>query len=302
MKHAMESDTFLYRLKSWKWILLVFFSLTGILFMYGMVALFPDEIENVYAASLFSIAGCAAMCAVYARISAVVERRGVYELEIRRFFPDMSAGWLFGGGAMALSVVVMWMAGVYRVESVSLHWQGIVHDLFLFAVVAVGEELAFRGILLRMVEERWGTVVALVFSSLLFGFMHYTNDGGTVWSSIAIAITAIEAGSFLYARTLWMPIGAHWAWNFIQGNIFGIAVSGNDMGESLLHPSITGPEVLTGGAFGAEASVITVVIATGIAAWLIWAAYRRGNFIPFRCPWKRKEEHEDMIIESNESL
>ena len=87
----------------------------------------------------------------------------MYELEIRRFFPDMSAGWLFGGGAMALSVVVMWMAGVYRVESVSLHWQGIVHDLFLFAVVAVGEELAFRGILLRMVEERWGTVVALVF-------------------------------------------------------------------------------------------------------------------------------------------
>lgn len=298
----MESNTVLYRMKSWKWILLVFFSLTGMLFMYGMASLFPEEVDNVYASSVFSIAGCAAMCAVYARLSAVIERRAVYELNLRRFFPDMSSGWLFGGGAMVLSVLVMWAAGVYRVASVSGQWQGIVRDLFLFAVVAVGEELAFRGILLRMVEERWGTAVALVFSSLLFGFMHYGNDDGTLWSSVAIAITAVEAGSFLYSRTLWMPIGAHWAWNFIQGNIFGIAVSGNEMEDSLLHASFSGPEILTGGAFGAEASVITVVIATGIAAWLIRAAYRKGNFIPFRCPWGRNGKPENLIAESDETL
>ena len=275
-------------MKGWKWLLLLLLSMFGMTILYGICSI-PEEVENIYVAGGLSLAGCIIMCVVYAWISHRVENRYVYEMDIRPFFPDMAKGWLAGGGAMALSVLVMFMAGVYRISSFAYDWQGIMRELLLFALVAVGEEIICRAILLRMVEERWGTTIALVISSLIFGFMHYSNDGATAWSSIAIAITAVEAGSFLYSRTLWMPIGAHWAWNFIQGNVFGISVSGYKMEASLIHPSLSGPELLTGGAFGAEASLITVIIATAIAAWLIWQAYRKGNWVSFRCPWSRAE-------------
>jgi len=85
----------------------------------------------------------------------------------------------------------------------------------------------------------------------------------------------VEAGLLLgaaykYSGTLWLPIGIHWAWNFTQGNIFGFEVSGNDAGASFLKSTVSGPDWLTGGAFGAEASVIPVFLGLILSAWYIW--------------------------------
>jgi hypothetical protein len=60
----------------------------------------------------------------------------------------------------------------------------------------------------------------------------------------------------------------------VQGNIFGFAVSGTDAGGTLLNSTVSGPDWLTGGEFGAEASVISVIIGLGITIWFIWS-YRR---------------------------
>lgn len=272
-------------MKPWKWILLLLLSFIGMTILCALTEMISEMVHNVYAAGTFAIMGSALMCLIYGRLSAVIEKRSVYELRTESLFSDTAKGWIVGGGAMAISVLVLWVVGVYQIHSVSPQWEDIFHGLFFYLIVAVGEELIFRAILLRMIEERWGTTIALILSCFIFGFAHYTNDGGTVWSSIAIAITAIEAGSFIYSRTLWMPIGAHWAWNFVQGNMLGISVSGNKIDSSLIQPSLTGPEWLTGGEFGVEASVITVIIATAVAAWFIWLAYKNGDYISFRCPW-----------------
>ena len=108
--------------------------------------------------------------------------------------------------------------------------------------------------------------------------MHISNDNATLWSSLAIAIEAglLLGAIYKYSGTLWMPIGVHWAWNFSQGNIFGFKVSGTDAGSSLLYSDVSGSEWLTGGAFGAEASVIAVVVGAAVSAWLVWRICKRA--------------------------
>ena len=97
----------------------------------------------------------------------------------------------------------------------------------------------------------------------------------------------VEAGLLLGAAykesgTLWLPVGIHWSWNFFQGNIFGFAVSGGDAGVSLLQAATSGPDILTGGVFGAEASILTVVLGTLLSVWFILRATRgaRGSHGP----------------------
>ncbi|HEY6952095.1 MAG TPA: CPBP family intramembrane glutamate endopeptidase, partial [Bacteroidota bacterium] len=86
-------------------------------------------------------------------------------------------------------------------------------------------------------------------------------------------------------RRLWFAVGVHMAWNFAQGGIFGIAVSGF-AAKGLLQSAMSGPEFLTGGAFGAEASIIAVMVCVTGFIFLMVRANRRGRFIkPF---WLRK--------------
>ena len=109
------------------------------------------------------------------------------------------------------------------------------------------------------------------------GLVHIANENATLWSSIAIAIEAglLLGAAYKWAGTLWLPIGIHWAWNFAQGNIFGFAVSGEKAGESLLQARIEGAGWLTGGAFGAEASVVAVMAGLLLSAWFVYRIYRR---------------------------
>ena len=132
--------------------------------------------------------------------------------------------------------------------------------------------MLFRGIIFRLIDQQLGTVVALVVSSLIFGFAHLAEPNATVWSSAAIAIEAglLLGAAYKFSGTLWLPIGIHWAWNFTQGNIFGFQVSGSDAGVSLLQGAVTGPDFLTGGVFGAEASAITVVLGLGLSIWFLF--------------------------------
>ena len=125
-----------------------------------------------------------------------------------------------------------------------------------------------------MIDERWNTRAALIVSALFFGFGHLSNDNATWWSSLAIAIEAglLLAAAYKWSGTLWVPIGIHWAWNYVQGNVFGLAVSGINIGDGMLATRVNGPDIITGGAFGPEASIITVVL--GALYTLVFLANR----------------------------
>jgi hypothetical protein len=117
--------------------------------------------------------------------------------------------------------------------------------------------------------------------------LHAFNPGATLTSSIAIALEAgvLLAAVFMVTRRLWMVIGLHTAWNFTEGGIFGASVSGGDA-HGMLASRFHGPDALTGGAFGPEASIVAVLICLAAGILFLWIARRRRHFVrPF---WARR--------------
>jgi hypothetical protein len=145
----------------------------------------------------------------------------------------------------------------------------------------VGEEIVSRGVLYRIVEQRFGSWAALIVSALVFGGLHAWNPNATPWSCLAIAIEAGLLLGIVYTltRSLYVCMGLHAGWNFLQGPVLGIPVSGFDL-HGLLRATLHGPVWLSGGAFGAEASALTVALLGTVSATLMLHAQRRGMIRP----------------------
>ena len=200
-----------------------------------------------------------------------VEANDACKIAPRKDISSIGNGLFIGFSYFIIVTVTMSLCGYYHIKSIQFDWEKQLFSFTLFFLVAVSEEIFFRGILFRIINRRWNIWAALVISALIFGGLHILNDNATLWSSIAIAI---EAGSLLgaayaYSKNIWLPIGIHWIWNYTQGNVLGFPVSGEDNVTSIITPEISGPQWLTGGSFGAEASVISAVIGLLISLWFI---------------------------------
>ena len=143
------------------------------------------------------------------------------------------------------------------------------------------EETLFRGILLRQLERLAGTWWALAATSVLFGAVHMTNPDATWVGAISIMIEAgiLLGAAYLYTRRLWLAAGMHAAWNFTQAWVFSVPVSGTGQPIGILVTRRTGPEWLTGGDFGLEASMAAVFVATAGGLWMLWKAHQKGTFV-----------------------
>ena len=187
-----------------------------------------------------------------------------------------------GTGILLFTLIVGLAAllGVYRLQGA-----GNVHFLIGALIMdgifpAVSEEILFRGILFRWIEELAGSWPALILSSLLFGASHLANPHASMAAAIGIALEGglLLGGAYMLTRRLWFPMGLHAAWNVSQGEIFGIPVSGKPV-EGLVRAQLTGPALLTGDGFGLEASPIAISIGTLFGIYLIIRAVRTGRLI-----------------------
>ena len=256
----------------WKWALLLLASLVlaFVVMIFGKET--PSLLPMGWLRSVAAVVCAVAMLALYALFVRWFEGHPAQDIPLRRLAPETGKGLGVGFFFFVAVVGVMYACRVYRVASFGTDQPSALVNAFFFGITtAVGEELLFRGVLFRWVDEKWNFAAALVVSSLVFGLIHLGNSGATWWSSLAIAIEAglLLGAAYKCSGTLWLPIGIHWAWNFTQGNFFGINVSGGDVGASLIQPEISGPDILTGGTFGAEASVIAVVLGAALSAWYI---------------------------------
>ena len=207
---------------------------------------------------------------VYLAASKWIERRPLDEFQANRMLSEGVAGLILGFVLFSVVMAILWTLSVYHPGG-----RGTTHGLAIGLMLAlcsgVMEEILFRGLLFRVSAKVLGTWGALLLTAVFFGAAHAFNPGATFSSSLAIAL---EAGILLgaaYAATtrLWLPIGLHIAWNFTEGPVYGMSVSGGTMGGDLLRGSINGPRILTGGQFGPEASIVAVLVCLVAALYFI---------------------------------
>jgi uncharacterized protein len=165
----------------------------------------------------------------------------------------------------------------------SLLWLSFIGTLLGALVSGFVQELIFRAVIYRITEEWLGTWWALGISAIVFGLIHLTSAGATIYSALAVALQAgiLLGAAYALTHRLWLALGIHMAWDFANDGIFGVGVAGQT-GQSLhgvLQAGLNGPDLLTGGALGVETSVVSVIIVSIAGILLLRAAYQRHQFV-----------------------
>ncbi len=222
--------------------------------------------------------GVALMMGVYALAVRLGERRRVDELAPQRLPREFCAG--LAGGGLGFCIVMGWLllGGWYTLDNASPGppWKAFGAGLGAGTI----EELLFRGVLMRLLWEAFGLPVGLAVSAIVFGLAHLINPQHSIAGAVSIIVEAGVVLGALFALTgrLWACIGVHAGWNFTQGYVFGADVSGIDLGGHWLHavPADGAPWLMTGGAFGPEASVPAVAVGGLAGASVLFSIWRRG--------------------------
>jgi len=210
-----------------------------------------------------------------------LERRPDREFALAAAPQELGLGLLTGFVLFSAMTVIVALLGGFEVLGLR-GWGQIWSMLAMAVATGTFEELLFRGVLLRQLEALLGSWVALGLTSTLFGAAHLANPGATLFAAFAIAMEAgiLLGAAYLVTRRLWLAVGIHAAWNFTQGWVYSIPVSGGESPLGLLVTRRVGPEWLTGGDFGLEASVVAMVVATAAGLLLLRRAVRQGRLVP----------------------
>ncbi|HZM82897.1 MAG TPA: CPBP family intramembrane glutamic endopeptidase [Candidatus Limnocylindrales bacterium] len=240
----------------------------------GLAALVAVRVA--LAKSFGGVITAAALLGTYAVFVRLTERR--WPAELKRPW-ELGLGLLVGAGLCAVTILILYLLGHYHIDGtnpVSAIWPAV----GVVITAGVFEELLLRGVLFRLLEEKLGSWLAVALSAAAFGALHLANPEATLFTSAAIALQAgvLLALAFMATRRLWLPIGMHVAWNFSESVIFGVPLSGFAY-AGLLRSHLTGPPLISGGAFGVEGSALTVAICLTAAAALY--RYARKNLKPF---------------------
>ena len=217
-----------------------------------------------------------------------VDRRSIGSLGLWLGQPAFRLLWLgiaFGVFMQAVTFGLEAAAGSTRVSGLGALRSdagALGYSFVFFLAVACFEELVFRGYLFQNFWEAFGLAPAIVITSALFAAFHLYNPNAQANIAQTLAGLLLYAVwacfSMVWTKSLWLAIGAHLAWNFFEGPVFGFPVSGIVMPfPTLLKQTTGGPTWLTGGAFGPEAGVSSLVaLLLGLAVLAVLA--RRGVF------------------------
>lgn len=214
-----------------------------------------------------------------------LERRPVRELGGPDAAKEFGIGAGFSGLMIVACVLAIALFGDFQVTA--LNAPGIlVYAFVATAFYALLEDLLFRAILFRGIEQRLGTWLAIVLIACLFGLFHLGNENASVSSSVALAVGDLSlAAAFVLTRRIWMVWGVHVGWNFFQEKVFGMANSGFTASHNLIDSAVSGPTWATGGAFGVENSVPGVLTSLAVGVLLMTWAWRKGQVVP--PAWRR---------------
>lgn len=228
------------------------------------------------------------LLATYYTLFKYYEKRAITELSAAGMLLQSLFGLLLGALCIALIILVLFALGYYEVLSTDrVSALGVL--LIFFTTLSVFEEVIFRGIIYRISEQSLGTNLALLISALLFGLAHLPNEHANAVSVISAASGGLLAGLlFSLTQRLWLPIFFHVGWNWAQAAL-GVAVSGIEELPGFVQARLAGPEIITGGAFGPENSIFTVVLVLTLAGVVYSSILKKG------CVLQRPDEETEVL-------
>lgn len=242
--------------------------------LFSLFNLAEDVSKSIQA--IFSIA---VILITYSLFFKVYEKRKIIELSYDRLFSDSLKGFFAGFIFISIVTAVFYLMGFYKPLSVG-HYSILIKALFYLTLVGIWEEIVFRGIIYRIAEKRLGTVWALIISSLIFGFVHMANENFNLFSGFAIALELglLTGISFTLTQRLWLPMALHIGWNF-SFIFWGTIVSGATEFPNFIESVLEGPKLITGGKFGPENSIITILFSLILFATVYYQTSKKGLIV-----------------------
>ncbi|WP_105100402.1 CPBP family intramembrane glutamic endopeptidase [Streptococcus suis] len=190
---------------------------------------------------------------------------------------DFLLGWGIGAAMLTTCVLLMWGFGAIQVTSFQFSANLVGEFLILvlaWSIQGTTEELLTRGWMFSSLAAKHNIPVGILISSLFFTFLHLGNDAISLIPLLDLTLFAILASLvMLKTGNIWVISGTHAAWNCFQGNVFAFPVSGTQAGQAFIAVETSGPDWLSGGAFGVEGSIISLLIQAGIITWLVYELY-----------------------------
>lgn len=204
-----------------------------------------------------------------------IEKRPLSSMGFRKknAFVEYLSGIGIGIVLFSAAVGIGLITGALQFEGISknIAWGSIAVFFVGFLVQGMSEEVLVRGYFTVSLAKRVPVAVAVAISSLAFAALHLSNNGITVLAFINLTLFGVFAAVYMLKRgNIWGVCAIHSLWNFVQGNFFGISVSGMSKMETVMTlSSVSGKELINGGSFGLEGGLaVTIVLVVGTVIML----------------------------------
>ena len=203
-------------------------------------------------------------------------------ISIKEDVKGLGWGLLLGAGSMAVIFIFLLASGNITLKE-SLRspnfTTSVLWGIALYIVVSLNEEIMCRGYIQTTLDQMGKPWLSAIITSATFSALHLGNPNVKTMGLVNIFLVGLLF-SYMYIRTksLWMPIGYHFTWNYFQGNVFGFPVSGTTQSKGIYNIEAVNENILTGGSFGPEAGILATVVII-IGAVVVWRATRHKNFM-----------------------
>jgi hypothetical protein len=191
---------------------------------------------------------------------------------------------------------VLWIGGWVEVLNIDFQLGLFLSWLLFFLVQPLAEEVVMRTFLQSQTHHYFGPQAGLIITALVFGLLHSDNENFSWIAGLEITAGGYLMGLlYLHTQSIWGPYLMHASWNFLQSTVLGFAVSGMDT-YRVLKLKIDGPEWLTGGDFGIEGSVLSLLLLLAAIAWF-WPASQAA--LPLRKPLAEANPDKTLLDEGD---
>lgn len=221
--------------------------------------------ENDQYYLLSAILSCSMVSLVVLFLHCIIDRRSLSELglcsynKLRKFSKIII---LWTVIVFTLGLIICILSGSANISAVQLHWKDLSLSLIMFIFGAFYEEILIRGYLLtRLCRSGLNIWISLSITSLIFSALHLANPDMSICSAVNLFLGGFFDGCiFLLTGSLWTAVISHCAWNWLQGSIFGFNVSGGEFYQSLITLEYPSYNLINGGLFGFEGSIICTIL------------------------------------------